>query len=87
MAEGWMSGMSRVRWISRTSGRSLGRLPVAGAVRVREPASCRSRARGRVERSSSSISMLSEDVEELEPADDLRRRFDGLDDCAHSGTG
>ena len=82
-----MSGISRVRWMSRTSGRSLGRLPVVGADRVRELASWSNRARGRVERSSSSISMSSDDIEEFEPAEDLRRRFVGLEDCAHSGTG
>lgn len=87
MAEGWVSGMSRVRWMSRTSGRSFGRLPVVGAVRVREPASCKSRARGKVERSASSTSMSFEDIDDSEPAEDLRRRFVGLEDCAHSGTG
>jgi hypothetical protein len=61
-------------------------LPVVGAVLVRELAFCNIRARGRVERSSSSTSMSLEDIEESEPAEDLRRRFAGLEDCAHSGT-
>jgi hypothetical protein len=73
--------------MSRTSGRSLRRLPVTGAARASELESCRSRARGRAERSSSSMSISFEDIEELESAEDLRRRFVGLDDCAHSGTG
>jgi len=57
-------------------------------VLVRELASWSRRARGRVERSDSSTSISFEDIEESEPADDLRRRFEGLEeDCAHSGTG
>lgn len=55
--------------------------------RASELASWRIRASGRVDRSSSSTSMSSEDIEELEPAEDLRRRFVGLEECAHSGTG
>jgi hypothetical protein len=78
-------GMSFVRCMSRTSGRSL-RLPPAD-VRVNEPAFCSSLARGRVERSSSSTSISFEDMEEAEEAEDLLRRFAGLSDDAHSGTG
>lgn len=39
MAEGCVRGISRVRWMSRTSGRSFDRFPVAGGVLVRELAS------------------------------------------------
>lgn len=71
-----------------TSGRSLGFLVELTCVLVREPAFWSSLARGRVERSASSTSISSEDIEESEPADDLRRRFAGLDEGnAHSGTG
>ena len=58
-----------------------------GTVCVREPASRRSLARGRVDRSPSSTPTSSEDIDVFEPAEDLRRRFVGLEDCAHSGTG
>jgi hypothetical protein len=81
-------GISRVRWMSRTSGRSFERFPVVDGARVRELASCRSRASGSVDKSESSTSIPSDEIEESEPAEDLRRRFAGLaEGCAHSGTG
>jgi hypothetical protein len=87
-AEGWVKGISRLRWISRTSGRSFGRFPGAGGVRDKELAFWRNLARGRVERSDSSTSISLEDNEELDPAEDLRRLFVSLEDGrAHSGTG
>ena len=73
--------------MSITSERSFGRLLDVGVVPVKEPASCSNRARGKVERSSSSTSISLEDIEKSEPAEDLRRRFVRLVDCAHSGTG
>lgn len=80
--------MSRDRWISSTSGRSLGRLFVLIGIRARDPASCKSRASGRTERSISSPSISSEDIEESDPAEDLRRRLaERPDGFAHSGTG
>lgn len=71
--------------MSMTSGRSLGRFVLVG-VCVREPASCRSRARGRVERSVSSTSISFDEMDESEATDDLRRRFAGREEgSAHSG--
>jgi hypothetical protein len=90
MLDGWTPGISLVRWMSITSERSLARLAVLAGVLVRDPASWSRRASGRVERSESSksISSSSEDIEEPDTADDLRRRFVGRDEgCAHSGTG
>lgn len=83
-----MRGIERVCWISRTSGRSLGRLFVLGVDLVREAAFCRIRARGKVERSASSTSISFEERDECDPADDRRLRFAGREDGrAHSGTG
>ena len=62
------------------------RFVVLTGVLVKDPAFWRSLARGRAERSES-MSMSLEDAEESEPADDLRRRFAGLNVCAQSGTG
>jgi hypothetical protein len=88
IADGCVRGISRVLWMSRTSGRSFARFPGMGCVLVREPASCRSRARGSVERLDSSTSISLEDIEESDPAEDLRRRLIGrVELCAHSGTG
>jgi hypothetical protein len=85
-AEGCVIGMSLVRCISSTSGRSFTRL-LAG-VRVKESELRSNRASGRVDRSSSSRSMPSDDIEEDEETEDLLRRFTGLSDGrAHSGTG
>lgn len=86
IADGCARGISRVLWISRTSGRSFARFPGTDCVRVRKPASCSSRASGRVERLDSSISISLDDTEESDPAEDLRRRLVGLV-CAHSGAG
>jgi len=73
--------------MSITSGRSFGRFPLVGVLES-DPASWRRRARGNVDRSASSTSISSEDIEDAEPAEDLLRRFAGrAEDCAHSGTG
>jgi hypothetical protein len=85
-AEGCVMGISLVRCISSTSGRSFTRL-LAG-VRVKELELCNNRASGRVERSPSSTSIPFEDMDDDEEAEDLLRRFAGLSDgSAHSGTG
>jgi hypothetical protein len=47
---------------------------------VREPAFWRMRANGRVERSTSSTSISFEDIDESDPAEDLLRRFAGLEE-------
>ena len=90
MPEGCVPGMSRVRWISITSGRSLDRLIAEDGILARDPASWRSRARGKVERSESSRSIpsSSEEIDDPDAAEDLRLRFVGREEgCAHSGTG
>lgn len=87
IADGCVRGISRVLWISSTSGRSFACFPAAGCDRVRELASCNSRASGRVERLDSSTSISFDDIEESDPAEDLRRRLTGRAECAHSGTG
>jgi hypothetical protein len=88
MADGCVRGISRVRWMSRTSGRSFDRFPGGGGVRMREPASCNSRASGSVDKSESSTSISLEKTDDSEPADDLRHRFADLaDGWAQFGTG
>ena len=87
IADGCVIGMSRVRWMSRTSGRSLARFPFKDA-RVKEPAFCNNLAKGRVDRSDSSTSMSSCDAEDPDEADDLLLRLAGLSErSAHSGVG
>lgn len=79
-------GISLVRWISSTSGRSFTFL-FAG-IRVKEFEFCSNLASGRVEKSPSSTSIPFDDMEDDEEAEDLLRRFAGLPDgSAHSGTG
>lgn len=73
--------------MSRTSGRNLVRLPI-GVALDREEASCSILASGSADRSSSSMSIPIEEMEEDEEAEDLRRRFAGLPDGnAQSGVG
>lgn len=79
-------GISRVRWMFMTSGRNLPRLESAEAV-TREFELRRSCASGWAE-SDSSMSMSSSDRDELDEAEDLRRRFEGGSEVdAQSGTG
>lgn len=86
--DGCMRGIALVCCISMTSGRSFVRLAPLCTVLVKDPASCNMRAKGSVDNPVSSTSISLEDIEESEPADDLRRRFAGLEECcAHSGSG
>lgn len=82
-ADGCGPGIECVFWMLIFSARSFIFFPGAGASLDRELASCKNRASGRVDISSSSA-----DNEESELPEDLLRRFVGLEDCcAHSGTG
>jgi len=90
---GWVPLTSFMRWMSRTSGRSLRRLCVPFALFISPSAFWRSFARGCACSDSSSMSISSaEDVSSAEsPAAELRRRFFFacllVAEVAHSGIG